>query len=149
MKKHFTATALIIQNNKVLLLKHKKLESWLPPGGHLEENESAHEGAIREVKEETGFDIKIISSREKIMQGDEMAFEIPRPLFCLEEFIPKHKEVAEHKHLDFVFLAEIVSGELLENPEEELCWFTKEEIINMPKEELFENVRQICLEILK
>ena len=40
LEKHFTASALIIDNGKVLLLHHKKLGVWLYPGGHIEKNET-------------------------------------------------------------------------------------------------------------
>lgn len=36
LNKHFTASAIIIKNNKVLLIWHKKLNVWLYPGGHIE-----------------------------------------------------------------------------------------------------------------
>ena len=42
-KKHFTASALIIDKSRVLLLYHKKLNVWLHPGGHVEENENPDE----------------------------------------------------------------------------------------------------------
>jgi ADP-ribose pyrophosphatase YjhB (NUDIX family) len=53
MKKQYTATVFILQDDKVLLIYHKKLKKWLPPGGHLEEGELPSAGAIREAKEET------------------------------------------------------------------------------------------------
>jgi len=63
MEKHFTATTYIIQDGKVLLIPHSKLGKWLPPGGHVELNETPPECAIREALEETGLEIK--SSRRK------------------------------------------------------------------------------------
>jgi hypothetical protein len=33
LKKHFTASALIVRDKKVLLVYHKKLDVWLCPGG--------------------------------------------------------------------------------------------------------------------
>lgn len=148
MLKHFTATALIVHNKKILLVNHNKLKSWLPPGGHLEENEMPHEGAIREAKEETGLDIKIISSRKKDTISTPFSQEIPRPYICLEEVIPEHKGVAEHRHIDFVFLAQAKNFELLKNPEEELRWFDYAAIAKLSKEEIFEDCRIICLEVL-
>lgn len=55
-KKHFTATGYTINKNrtKMLLIHHKGLNKWLPPGGHIEDDEVPHEAAIREVYEETG-----------------------------------------------------------------------------------------------
>lgn len=45
---------------KFLLLKHNNGGHWGLPKGHVEENETEHETAIREIKEETGLEVKII-----------------------------------------------------------------------------------------
>lgn len=53
---------LITKDNKVLLVTEKKegVKGLLNlPAGHLENDESLIEGAIREAKEETGYDINI------------------------------------------------------------------------------------------
>ena len=57
-----TVGALIINNKKEILLvkSHKWLNNkYSVPGGHVEIGESFEEAIIREVKEETGLDIKI------------------------------------------------------------------------------------------
>jgi len=54
---------IIIKNDKVLLGKRKNAHgegTWCFPGGHLEFNEEIKDCAIREVKEETGIEIKNI-----------------------------------------------------------------------------------------
>lgn len=50
----------VIKDNKVLLLK-KRGNIWVLPKGHIEKGESLRQAAIREVKEETGIDVVIIS----------------------------------------------------------------------------------------
>ena len=57
--KSLSATAYIYNKGKILFHMHKKYKSWFPVGGHAQENEFPHEAVIREVKEETGFDIRI------------------------------------------------------------------------------------------
>jgi ADP-ribose pyrophosphatase YjhB (NUDIX family) len=53
---------LILKNNKVLCIRQDKGDYkdfiWVP-AGHLEPNETLKEGVIREVKEETGLDVKV------------------------------------------------------------------------------------------
>lgn len=57
--RHFFRTTQVFMTyqNEILLLFHKKHKKWFGVGGHIEENEMAHEAAIREVKEETGIDL--------------------------------------------------------------------------------------------
>lgn len=55
---HLTVSAFIIDEEKqnMLLLKHKVLNRWLQPGGHVDSlDDSLLEGALREVEEETGL----------------------------------------------------------------------------------------------
>jgi len=49
----------VIDNGKVLLTKREDFEVWCLPGGGVEEGESLAEGAIREVKEETGLEVEL------------------------------------------------------------------------------------------
>lgn len=44
---------------KVLLVKNHNGRCWTFPKGHIEENETEHQTAIREIKEETGLDVVI------------------------------------------------------------------------------------------
>lgn len=52
-------SAIIIRDNKILLIHRKKNgeEYWVFPGGGVEDTETAQEGIIREVKEETNLDV--------------------------------------------------------------------------------------------
>ena len=50
----FVATGIVAIEDRVVLVFHKKLRRWLPPGGHIDAPELPDQAAIREVKEETG-----------------------------------------------------------------------------------------------
>lgn len=63
MKKETSCGCIIINNNKVLLVFEKGRNFWGFPKGHMEENETELETAIREVKEEVGLDVIIDSSK--------------------------------------------------------------------------------------
>lgn len=64
MRRQYCASAYTIDfyNKKVLLVYNTKLKKWLQPGGHIKDIELELPSwcAIRETKEETGIDIKII-----------------------------------------------------------------------------------------
>ncbi len=48
VKKCICGSAIVMNNGKTLLIKHKKLGVWLNPGWHIEENETPEE--IKEIK---------------------------------------------------------------------------------------------------
>lgn len=129
MKREFTSTVYILENDKVLLIFHKKLQKWLPPGGHIDPNETPPEAARREAFEETGLHISIIP-QENIWVDNWNAKSIERPYLCLLEEIPEHNGVPAHQHIDMVFLARPLEGKLIENPEETdgLRWFSWDEV---------------------
>jgi len=55
------ASSIIVDEQKRILLCHRTdCDLWNLPGGGLEKNESPWDCAIREAKEETGFDVEIV-----------------------------------------------------------------------------------------
>ncbi|MCK5538907.1 MAG: NUDIX domain-containing protein, partial [Bacteroidales bacterium] len=62
--RHFTATTIVVYNNKALLHMHKKLGFWLPVGGHIDRDELPHVAALREAKEESGLDVELFNDEE-------------------------------------------------------------------------------------
>ena len=52
---HITASGFVIQNDKVLLIRHPYIGKYFQPGGHIDDDETYLEAAIREVHEETGW----------------------------------------------------------------------------------------------
>jgi 8-oxo-dGTP pyrophosphatase MutT (NUDIX family) len=136
MERQFTATVYIFQNQKVLLHLHKKLGKWLPPGGHLELNETPPEAARREVLEETGLEIEFIEQENLKIDGYN-AKNFERPFLCLLENVPAYKDKPAHQHMDFIYLAkpkflkEILNG---------FRWFAYEELKDL---DLFPDVAAV------
>ena len=75
--RHFTATGFVVDSGAVLLHWHPKVLAWLPPGGHIEINEDPVEAVLREVFEETGLKVKILSIRDRLDFVDPIQIEAP------------------------------------------------------------------------
>ena len=145
LEKHFTASALIKNDEgKVLLVYHKKLDVWLYPGGHIEKNETPDETVIREVKEETGLDVEIVSEI-KTNISDEDAIVLHNPYVILCEYIRGKKE---HYHIDMVYICKIISEQTLEYNKHEskgIDFFDNKDIDSLP---LFLNFKNLLNKFL-
>lgn len=150
MERQFCATVYIVEDDRVLLIFHKKLKKWLPPGGHLNPHETPAEGAQREVLEETGLKIEFIK-QENVWVERWNANSFERPYLCLVEEIPAYKDVPAHQHIDFLYLARPVGGKEQQNTTETdgLRWFTLEEVEALiPDEEIFVETQQVIRTIV-
>lgn len=140
-KNCLSATCYLMNDNKVMLLWHKKLEKWMPPGGHLEENENPIQTVHREVLEETGYRIKLVDTNriDSMLPYiiDSTAQETISPMIVLLETINYSTEV--HKHFDMNYLALVDTENNREIPEyNQIKWFDRNEIDSL---ETFDNVK--------
>ena len=98
---HITTSAFIINSlaSEILLLKHKSLNRWLQPGGHVEGDGSLLQSALREVEEETA-----ITADQ--LEHIEVVAEIEMPFDIDSHYIPENtkKQEAAHYHHDFRYL---------------------------------------------
>lgn len=100
IERHFTATAFVSVRGSTLLIWHKKLRMWLPPGGHCEPNEDPIEAAIREAKEEAGFTVKIIPPPDF---PHIESVNIKPPPVVMGLFNIETPGEPLHQHIDFVY----------------------------------------------
>ena len=66
MKREKSCGIIVFKDNKVLMAKQNSKE-WSIPKGHVEGNETEVETALREVKEETNIDAKIVGDFKKVI----------------------------------------------------------------------------------
>ena len=89
---HFTASAFIVdeQFSQILLIFQAKLQRWLQPGGHIDDDDEDVEAAARrEIAEETGLtDLTLLAA----------------PLDLDVHAIPAYGSVPAHLHFDVRFL---------------------------------------------
>ena len=137
-----TATAFIFHENKLLLVKHRKMNQWIHVGGHAEADETLDEALEREVKEEVNLDIKFLEEYKHYENvPSEGGFkELPKPFYIHAVNVKDHRKMS----FDFICVAENIDN--LKIQDEELDghkWFTKEEIQNSP--ELWEPIKILAL----
>jgi ADP-ribose pyrophosphatase YjhB (NUDIX family) len=127
VERHFTATAFVVHEGKTLLQWHRKLQQWMPPGGHLLLNEDPATGALREVLEETGLRTAIIPT------APHHTFPYPAqlavPYAVLLEDIAVHGD-GPHQHIDFIFFARSLDGEAVRPPlpDDLLLWVARHDL---------------------
>ncbi|MFV0485142.1 MAG: NUDIX domain-containing protein [Candidatus Saccharimonadales bacterium] len=115
---HIIVGALIEKDGKYLLvqeLKKKCYMQWNLPLGHLDAGETVTEGAMRETKEETGYDVKLT----KLID------------------IQNHYGEDSYVFVKFTYLGEIIGGDPSEIQTDEINdvkWFTHDELKSMHEE---------------
>ncbi|MFH0835744.1 MAG: NUDIX domain-containing protein [Candidatus Micrarchaeota archaeon] len=118
-KLDLTVGACISFNNKILLLRHTKLNKWLFPGGHVDANETPDQAVLREVKEECGLDFKF--SQYSTINDTELRHAVP--------FHANVHNVGDHDHYCAYYLGTVDDPEVTKNKEStDLKWFTLDEV---------------------
>ena len=141
MKTDFVVAGYIFDNNDVLLIKHKKLGLWLPVGGHINRNETPDEALLREIKEETNLNVKILS-QNNISQEGNVKKNIPVP------FHANVHSVGNHDHCCFFYLCKALNPAKLRinNELDGFRWFSRKELSS---KEVPADVRNIGLKAFK
>jgi 8-oxo-dGTP pyrophosphatase MutT (NUDIX family) len=118
-RRAFSVAVYARRGDRVLVIEHRRLKTWLPIGGELEQGETPLDAAVRELREETGLagDFRPIAGA---LDG------VPPGLIGYEEHIAGSKGL----HMNFVFVAEIAPG-LDVTPNDEFGawrWITRAEL---------------------
>ena len=106
MKRHFTATGFVVDGDRTLLLWHQRLGMWVPPGGHIDEDEDPVMAVLREVREETGLETEVITG-DRTLPID-YPEQVQSPYTILVEDISGPGE--PHKHIDFIYFCRPLNG---------------------------------------
>ena len=99
----FTVAIFVVHDRKVLLVHHRKLDKWLPLGGHIELDEDPEIAALREAKEESGLNIELIGERPPTTEPGTRALIAPR-------FLDIHRITKTHEHIGMIYWARPKNG---------------------------------------
>ncbi|ADJ15035.1 NUDIX hydrolase [Halalkalicoccus jeotgali] len=128
--RHFVATVYVVYGGATLLHEHRTLGLWLPPGGHLDRDELPHEAALREVREETGLDVELLTEHDGVRSPTVES--LPEPAHLLLEDIDTYDGAVGHQHIDFVYYGRADSRTLDPGDGEQSAdaweWVTSEEL---------------------
>ena len=130
LKGHITASAWVLSPHRTetLLTHHRKLNRWLQLGGHIEDDATIQDAALREAVEESGIG--------NIYFIEDSIFDIDVHL------IPARNEVAEHYHYDIRFLLQAERTDFVVSDESnELAWVKLTDIGNLVSDE---SVLRMC-----
>ncbi len=130
LTRHFTATCYVVCDGATALHDHKRLDMWLPPGGHLDRDELPHRSALRETREETGLDPELVADPESITSPTVRS--LPQPRHVQLADINRHDGAVGHQHVDLVYYARADSREIDpaegEVPAEDWRWFSRSDL---------------------
>lgn len=101
----FTVVIFVVQDGKVLVIHHRKLDKWLPLGGHIELDEDPEQAALREAREESGFEVELLGERPPTTAPGTRALIAPR-------FLDIHRISPTHEHIGMIYWARPRSGAL-------------------------------------
>ncbi len=119
LSRDFTVAVFVVHEDRVLLHFHKKLDRWLPPGGHIEPNELPDEAAVREVLEETGVACTLTGGTRMQYDAPSLPVQLVTPAgIQLEQIGP------DHQHIDLIYFA---TGDPAE-PRDQVGWFALDEL---------------------
>jgi 8-oxo-dGTP pyrophosphatase MutT (NUDIX family) len=141
MKTDLTVGAGIVLDNKILLVLHARLGMWLFPGGHIEQNESPNDAIVREVKEETGLNLRFLDYGP-IGDTPDIIKELAIP------FDANLHSVGDHNHYCMYYACTVDSRNFVKSDEsKDVRWVDKKGMQGL--ENLPENVRRMALFLLE
>ena len=119
----FTVAIFVVADGKVLLIHHRKLNKWLPLGGHIELDEDPEVAAVREAREESGLEVELLGERPPTTEPGTRALIAPR-------FLDIHRISDTHEHIGMIYWARPKDGllKLADDEHHDIRWCASAEL---------------------
>lgn len=114
--KHATAGAFVFcrfpEEWRLGLISHPRLDRWMIPGGHVEDDESQTQAALREVTEETGLRVRLLPVPAPPVPAGFPHTRVVPPWWITEQDVPPDNHLPEpHVHVDHQYVAVAASAQ--------------------------------------
>lgn len=119
----FTVAIFVVHDGKVLVIHHRKLDRWLPLGGHIELDEDPEQAALRETREESGLDVELLGERPPTTGPGTRALIGPR-------YLDIHRISDTHEHIGMIYFARPKGGQmtLAQAEHHDIRWCSAEQL---------------------
>lgn len=137
LTRHFTATGFVVHEDATLLHWHRRVQAWIPPGGHIEPNEDPVQAVLREILEETGLYVQIAPDNPLPEISNLQQLHPPRTI--LVENVHDEK-AGKHQHIDLIYFTTPLSRHHVRDKKEKYpqvpqgwIWVSKQQLESCEK----------------
>jgi 8-oxo-dGTP pyrophosphatase MutT (NUDIX family) len=148
--KHPTSSVFVFRRTppgwQLGLIRHPRYDRMMIPGGHVEQEESQAEAALREVAEETGLAVRLVSPPAPPLPGGYQRQRVAQPWWIVEYPVPPDNHLAvAHVHIDHLYVALADGERAAGDPGHPFGWYAA---TDLPGLDMFEDARTMALGLL-
>jgi 8-oxo-dGTP pyrophosphatase MutT (NUDIX family) len=127
------------------LIEHPRLDRWMAPGGHVEDDECQALAALREVEEESGLTgVRLLEAPAPALPTGfpSTHARVPLPWWIIQQEVPADSHLPEgHLHVDHQYVAVVDDPEQVRAPDHPFAWYRPHELSEL---RMFEDTRVLA-----
>ena len=143
--KHPTASAFVfgrLSEWRLGLIHHPRLDRLMIAGGHVERDESQEQAVLREVTEESGLVVRLVSPLTPPLPLGYPHPRVAQPWWINEMSVPADDHLSEpHVHLDHQYVAIADDPQIRRSAVHEFFWYGQDELAELP---MFEDTKLLA-----
>ena len=148
--RHPTSSVFVLRRTppgwRLGLIRHPRFGRMMIPGGHVEPEESQSEAALREVAEETGLAVRLVSPPAPPLPDGYRPPRVDQPWWIVEYRVPPDNHLGEaHVHIDHLYVAVADGEQRAGEPDHPFGWYAA---ADLPGLDMFEDARTMALALL-